>query len=482
MSIALHLQMQGDLNNSQISINNNSNVLFDATLFSSGGISYDSSTGEITINEPGLFFIEWSVSTGQVHGGNLIGFDVETSTGQSFASYLINSGELTGNALISVDSTVDLSLRNISGSTVSLILAPIVANLVIHSVGLDDGNQGPTGPTGATGAQGIQGVTGDPGATGAQGIQGLQGLPGEPGATGPQGIQGNAGATGPQGIQGSAGATGPQGIQGNAGVTGPQGIQGNAGVTGPQGIQGNTGITGPQGIQGMAGVTGPQGIQGNNGSTGPQGIQGNVGPQGLQGIQGNVGPQGIQGLQGLQGITGPNALSASTTITRKTYDLPITVAATGGTTSFPITLTLRTMRVGNLVFAQLLSDNWYNLTGSAVTISNCSALFFGWNFIPEDLVGFSTNYNGAGGISYFDPAPSNFLALDVKAVSGPGSKGTGFSPYGNSYNLPATLQLGYVNPAYPSSYITAHLRIDSGFVIPPEHFIKFSGIGFAFSN
>jgi hypothetical protein len=69
--------------------------------------------------------------------------------------------------------------------------------------------------------------------------------------------------------------------------------------------------------------------------------------------------------------------------------------------------------------------------------------------------------------------------FNVMAVSG---TGVGYVPFpGNTYPLPATLQLSApINS--PGYYVTARLQVNNGFVIPSGHFIKFSGIGFGFSN
>ena len=60
--------------------------------------------------------------------------------------------------------------------------------------------------------------------------------------------------------------------------------------------------SGPTGLQGLQGLQGAQGATGDKGATGATGPQGTTGDKGATGAQG---PQGAQGSQGAQGPTGP---------------------------------------------------------------------------------------------------------------------------------------------------------------------------------
>ena len=228
-------------------ITNNEIIIFDTTLTELGGVSYDNLNGEISIQSPGTYYVDFNLSIKQIQGNVPVGFAVETSLGNSQVTYLNDKGKLSGAVLVEVDEPLTIVLKNVTGDDAYLDdMLPIIGQLVIYKLADNDlassiiGPTGPEGDTGATGEQGIQGEQGVQGVTGATGGQGTQGLQGVTGATGGQGTQG---------LQGITGATGGQGIQGIQGITG---ATGNQGVQGEPGVQGITGATGPQGPQGPA--------------------------------------------------------------------------------------------------------------------------------------------------------------------------------------------------------------------------------------
>jgi hypothetical protein len=91
-------------------------------------------------------------------------------------------------------------------------------------------------------------------------------------------------------------------------------------LTGAAGKNGTQGAQGPQGPGGAAGPQGPQGALGPQGAPGPPG--GPQGPAGPPGPQGPSGPLGSPGPQGAQGPPGPSNLSALTTISGPTVEVP----------------------------------------------------------------------------------------------------------------------------------------------------------------
>ncbi|AWI06930.1 C1q-like domain-containing protein [Clostridium drakei] len=333
------------------SLSPNSPVIFDNILINlSSNITYNTSTGEFTILQPGKYYFTWWVATQSVVGSNQANFVITPSNGAAIVGNSpLKTGELYGDALIEVvTAPVIVTLNNSNLGVVSYSsVVSIKANLTVLDVsgipgptgptgpaggptgptgatGPAGGPAGPTGPIGPTGPTGALGPTGNTGAKGAQGAQGLQGIQGPTGSTGPQGPQGLVGSQGIQGPQGIQGVTGPQGIPGvtgpvgpAGGPTGPTGATGIQGVTGPTGATGATGIQGITGPTGATGATGIQGVTGPTGSTGATGIQGVTGPTGatgVTGIQGITGPTGATGVTGIQGITGPTGATGATGI------------------------------------------------------------------------------------------------------------------------------------------------------------------------
>ena len=295
------------------------------TDINNGVILVSPATGEFTIQNPGIYNIQFSAQLSKIGGGihniliwlnnssgpiswtntevDLVGGSNEREVAAWNWFYQVTnpSGE-TLSLGYEVDST---NVRVVSDNTVTPEIPGIILTVqqVMNTQLGPIGAQGATGSQGTTGAQGSQGFQGVTGATGAQGSQGFQGDTGATGAQGSQGFQGFQGDTGAQGFQGVTGATGAQGSQGFQGVTG---------ATGAQGSQGFQGDTGAQGFQGVTGATGAQGSQGFQGATGATGAQGSQGFQGATGgtpwIQMNgVGVGGTAGYTGI-GVTGQDVL------------------------------------------------------------------------------------------------------------------------------------------------------------------------------
>ena len=181
---------------SSVSIAAGANVVFNTTVYSSGNISYNDTTGEITLQEVGRYLVNWWMATQS--SVSTIGsvFALLSSQGDLLeGSSPIKTGEVYGVGVIDV-SVAPVTLSLINSNTATMYLSPqtpLQGSLVVTS----DNPSGETGPTGPTGPQGNLGDTGPTGPTGPQGN------PGDTGATGP---------TGAQGEQGDTGATGPIGL------------------------------------------------------------------------------------------------------------------------------------------------------------------------------------------------------------------------------------------------------------------------------
>jgi hypothetical protein len=103
-------------------------------------ISYDDSTGEITIDQTGVFYINWWVSTdGILDGTDVVPtFGIISSAGDDIRASSPNvTNQMSGNALIEVAvSPVTLQLVNVTDGTIAFATAPIKADLTIVNVTL----------------------------------------------------------------------------------------------------------------------------------------------------------------------------------------------------------------------------------------------------------------------------------------------------------------------------------------------------------
>lgn len=115
---------------------NGEKVLFDTIILdgaANSSITYNSITGEFTINKPGRYFVTWWVNTDGAEEQTNVIFSAEMGANAVMAtspSPLVTL-QLNGQALFSVTSAETLSLINRSGSTVSYGLDSIQADLII---------------------------------------------------------------------------------------------------------------------------------------------------------------------------------------------------------------------------------------------------------------------------------------------------------------------------------------------------------------
>ena len=131
------------------SVLTNQNVIFENVSFTSGDVSYNSTTGVITLNKAGIYLLKWFVSTqaskstiGTVF--SVVGTNINPTT--IIGNSPIKTGETTGIAVISVETVpAEISLVNESGQEVWYsTINPVKASLVVEShdelENLDDGD------------------------------------------------------------------------------------------------------------------------------------------------------------------------------------------------------------------------------------------------------------------------------------------------------------------------------------------------------
>lgn len=162
--------------NSSGSVSNGENLVFDQIIFSTGNISYNPTTGVITINEDGRYIINWWVVTQTSLSKTGPIFILSSSQGDSLVSNSPNkTGELTGVGIIEInEAPVTISLFNSSDTEIYLAANVLrTASLILFQDDLYEGGiTGPTGVTGATGSTGDSGPTGETGVTGVTGPTG----------------------------------------------------------------------------------------------------------------------------------------------------------------------------------------------------------------------------------------------------------------------------------------------------------------------
>lgn len=131
MSIALQIQRSVSG-----SVAQGANIIFNTTLTSLGNISYDNTTGIITLQEPGTYKFDWLVATQTAPTANGLGFSLVSSQGDAIiGNSPIKTGEVVGFGIIEVSVspvTVELKNNNTTGIYYSNIV-PIAASLVVVS-------------------------------------------------------------------------------------------------------------------------------------------------------------------------------------------------------------------------------------------------------------------------------------------------------------------------------------------------------------
>lgn len=383
-------------------------IIFDTVIYSNGTISYNSGTGEITINDIGVYYIDWWVGTASALTSQGVTFAVLINNTSTISASSPNRlGEVVGNAIVDVITTpTKIKLVNLTPASVQIATnVGHKADLAVFNLTQTGGATGPTGPQGIQGATGYTGPTGlsGRGATWTDGVGAPIGLPGyngdqyldvvtgnvyqlqygiwvqtgnikgPTGATGQQGpaglpgVTGYTGYTGYTGLQGMPGNTGHTGYTGYTGIQGLTGYTGYTGFTGPAGSASSTGATGATGYTGYTGYTGAAGSASSTGATGYTGYTGFTGYTGPQGIQGQTGYTGYTGLKGPTGATGPEGTIETAYVLNEDiygYDIPDM-----GTIGFDISEPIKNMTVvsGVMTFQKsgvYLVNWWMNVQNS----------------------------------------------------------------------------------------------------------------------
>lgn len=163
-------------------VNTDENVIFETVESIYGSVSYDDTTGIITINQTGRYFVNWWVATQSFLGSGAASFSLVSSQGDEIAGNSpLKTGEVVGVALIQVDAApITFSLVNTTANAVRYsIFSEDKASLVLGEITEQtEGPTGVTGPTGSTGPAGSTGATGPTGSTGATGSTGPTGATG----------------------------------------------------------------------------------------------------------------------------------------------------------------------------------------------------------------------------------------------------------------------------------------------------------------
>jgi len=135
--------MQFQLQDQQIeSVDSGDTVIFDTIISDlSSFISYNDKTGEITITQTGVFYINWWVAINTGLGADeSFTFAIISSANDRIQASApsLQAIQINGNALISITasekSPVTLKLVNLNNGTVGFGVAPIRADLTIISV------------------------------------------------------------------------------------------------------------------------------------------------------------------------------------------------------------------------------------------------------------------------------------------------------------------------------------------------------------
>ena len=98
----------------------------------SSNISYNSLTGEFTINTAGNYYITWWVAVNGTQGLPNIAFAIGVNGANLFIGNApVATGQVTGNALLSlIAEPVTITLNNVSGGAVALASTEIQADIV----------------------------------------------------------------------------------------------------------------------------------------------------------------------------------------------------------------------------------------------------------------------------------------------------------------------------------------------------------------
>lgn len=131
--MGIALQIQRSVSGS---VAQGANVIFNTTLTSLGNISYDNTTGIITLQETGTYKFDWLVATQTAPTANGLGFSLVSSQGDAIiGNSPIKTGEVVGFGIIEVSvSPVTVELKNNNTTVIYYSnIVPIAASLVVVS-------------------------------------------------------------------------------------------------------------------------------------------------------------------------------------------------------------------------------------------------------------------------------------------------------------------------------------------------------------
>ena len=122
------------INSGDGTIDDNGTVIFDTVVNNqSTSVSYNSTTGEFTINQVGNYYVSWWVAVNGAASATTISFGVSLdSSAPIIASSAIVSDQLSGIALVSVTTAPStLILVNLSGDTAFIGNTTVQGSLII---------------------------------------------------------------------------------------------------------------------------------------------------------------------------------------------------------------------------------------------------------------------------------------------------------------------------------------------------------------
>lgn len=165
-------------------IESNEKVIFNNIKYAAGDISYDTTTGELTLSSEGRYVINWWLAVQFSLSTNGAAFALETSQGDLIiGNSPIKTDEVYGIGIIEVTTApVTVALKNIGTGPIYLSSSiPLQGSLVLFEDVLD----GPPGPTGPAGLSAYE-IAVENGFVGTQqewlnSLVGPQGVPGNPG-------------------------------------------------------------------------------------------------------------------------------------------------------------------------------------------------------------------------------------------------------------------------------------------------------------
>lgn len=114
----------------------NQNVSFDNILIQEGEIYYNNVTSSFMINEPGMYYFNWSVVTQALNSHNGVMFSILVNQTEIFDNSMLKQGQINGFGVFQVSQIpVEVSLVNRSDNSVYLATNVLIkANILINKL------------------------------------------------------------------------------------------------------------------------------------------------------------------------------------------------------------------------------------------------------------------------------------------------------------------------------------------------------------